>query len=58
LEISSVIARVALEGYKHMEKEGRVAPEFVPEFEKRISDEELDVRKSRMQVDHLWETSD
>lgn len=38
MKISNVIARVALEGYKYMEKEGRVSPEFVLDFEEHISD--------------------
>ncbi len=38
MKISKMIAGVALEGYKHMEKQGRVSPEFVQEFEKHISD--------------------
>jgi uncharacterized protein DUF4062 len=40
MKISNVIARVALEGYKHMEKQGLVSPEFVRYFEKHISDED------------------
>lgn len=38
MKISNMIADVALEGYKHMQKQGRVSPEFVREFEKHISD--------------------
>jgi hypothetical protein len=38
MKISNVIAGVVLEGYKHMEKEGRLSAEFVRNFEEHISD--------------------
>jgi hypothetical protein len=46
---SNVIARVAIEGFKNMEKEGRVSPEFVRDFEEHISDRRIG--RSRIPVD-------
>jgi hypothetical protein len=39
MRISNVIARVALEGYKHMEEQGSGSPEFVRNLEKHVSGE-------------------